>query len=43
MSHSRCQHTEASSRLFGIGLCGLLDLNGIVDDQVHELIEALYI
>ena len=43
MSCSRYEHTKASSRLLRVGLCGLLDLDGIVDDQVHELVKSLEI
>jgi hypothetical protein len=35
------QQTKTPSRLFRVGLCGLLDLDGVVDDQVHEFVKAL--
>jgi hypothetical protein len=33
--------TQVSSLLGIVGLGDLCDLNGVVDDKVHELVEAL--
>lgn len=33
--------TQVPSAGLGVGLGWLLDLNGVVDDQVHELIKTL--
>ena len=35
--------TKGPPRLLVVGLGDLLDLHGVVDDQVHELIETLAI